>query len=160
MAPHGGWIEPGSSQVAEAIAEDDYSLYLFEGLIPGRPHHELHITSTRFDEPQGLQLVGAADTVIAVHGRADGDDPHTTWLGGRSATLRDAIAFSLSDGGFQAATANHRFPARNPMNICNRAATGAGVQLEVPRTLRDQLRHDPVRLRRFAAAVREALSRG
>jgi phage replication-related protein YjqB (UPF0714/DUF867 family) len=50
IAPHGGKIEPGTSEIAAAIAGDDYSLYRFQGL-RDRPREELHITSAKFDEP-------------------------------------------------------------------------------------------------------------
>lgn len=32
IAPHGGGIEPGTSELAQAIAGDDLSFYAFEGL--------------------------------------------------------------------------------------------------------------------------------
>jgi phage replication-related protein YjqB (UPF0714/DUF867 family) len=32
IAPHGGMIEPGTSDIAAAIAGNDYGLYCFEGL--------------------------------------------------------------------------------------------------------------------------------
>jgi phage replication-related protein YjqB (UPF0714/DUF867 family) len=32
IAPHGGKIEPGTSEIAKAIAGSDYNLYLFEGI--------------------------------------------------------------------------------------------------------------------------------
>ena len=32
IAPHGGGIEPGTSELAEAIASPDLSFYAFEGL--------------------------------------------------------------------------------------------------------------------------------
>ena len=69
IAPHGGCIEPGTSEIAKAIAGDDLSVYIFEGL-GNRPHGDLHIASHRFDEPNGLELVIAAQTAIAIHGRA------------------------------------------------------------------------------------------
>jgi phage replication-related protein YjqB (UPF0714/DUF867 family) len=51
VAPHGGGIEPGTSQVAQAIADDNFNLALFEG-IKASGNSILHITSTNFDEPQ------------------------------------------------------------------------------------------------------------
>ena len=54
IAPHGGAIEPGTSEIAAAIARNSYSLYCFEGLKPDRPHADLHITSERFDESRGV----------------------------------------------------------------------------------------------------------
>ena len=158
IAPHGGGIEPGSSEIAMAIARNDYSFYTFEGLLPGRPHRDLHITSTSFDEPQGLALISAADTAIAIHGRADGDNPRTIWAGGRADGLRDAIALSLVASGFHTTNIDGRLAGREAANICNRSTSGAGVQLEVPRTMRDNLRCDQAALQRFSHAVRQALS--
>jgi phage replication-related protein YjqB (UPF0714/DUF867 family) len=158
VAPHGGWIEPGSSRIAMAIAREDYSVYCFEGLIQGRPHGDLHITSTRFDEPRALALVEASETAVAVHGRADLGDPQTVWMGGRDFDFRDAIGEALEAAGFPAATSSHPLPGRQRKNICNRGTSGAGVQLEIPRTLRDQLVADKARLASFADAVRAVLT--
>lgn len=35
LAPHGGWIEPGTSEIAEAIAGSEFSFYVFESLGSG-----------------------------------------------------------------------------------------------------------------------------
>lgn len=157
LAPHGGWIEPGSSEVATAIASEDCSLYLFEGIRRGRPHRDLHITSTRFDEPQAMRLVSSAQTVVAVHGRRDGEDPRTVWLGGRNASLGNAIAQSIGTAGFEVSAAERGLAGREPLNICNRGISGGGVQLELPRTLRDELLLDLQKLQLFRDAVREAM---
>lgn len=68
-APHGGYIERGTSQIAAAIAASTFSVYCFEGLVPGRKHGDLHISSERFDEPRGIQLVESSEFAIGVHGR-------------------------------------------------------------------------------------------
>lgn len=57
IAPHGGLVEPATSQIALGIAADSFSFYCFEGLGADRLHHELHITSEHFDEPTALSLV-------------------------------------------------------------------------------------------------------
>ena len=159
LAPHGGWIEPGSSQIAKAIAQDDYSFYCFEGLDAGRPHSDLHVTSSHFDEPHAVKLVTTAETVVAVHGRLDRDDPKTVWMGGRDDALRQSIVSSLEAFGFSAASEGHPLLGRQRENICNRGRTGAGVQLELPRGLRDRLVRDRNELLRFANAVRGAIRR-
>jgi phage replication-related protein YjqB (UPF0714/DUF867 family) len=159
LAPHGGSIEPGTSEIVVAIARDDYSLYCFEGLCPERPHGDLHITSSRFDEPQAVKLVASAETAIAIHGRLDRSDPQTIWMGGLDTLLRDAIASSLRRSGFPARTSGHPMSGRLVANICNRGSTRAGVQIEIPATLRDRLGCDPARLHLFASAVRGALAR-
>src|SRR5918999_2850260 len=56
VAPHGGRIERGTSEIAAAIAKNNHSLYCFEG-IKKRPHRDLHITSTNFDEPKCISLI-------------------------------------------------------------------------------------------------------
>lgn len=126
IAPHGGWIEPGTSE----LAAYDHSYYAFEGLRRGRAHGELHITSHRFDEPQGIALVAGCQSVIAVHGRADNKDP-STWLGGRHGTLRRAIAAALAKNGFEVRLAVGALAGTGAANICNRTASGAGVQIEL-----------------------------
>jgi phage replication-related protein YjqB (UPF0714/DUF867 family) len=158
LAPHGGWIEPGTSEIAKAIAGDDLSIYSFESLVPGRPHSDLHITSTRFDEPEGLALARAAETAVAIHGRANSGDLKTIGLGGRDLAFRDAIARALRAAGFSVAIAPPDMAARDPSNICNRGTSGAGVQLELPLSLRRRLVGNPTRLRSFCDAVRNAMS--
>lgn len=60
ITPHGGGIEPGTADIALAIADTDFSFYAFEGT---KCRHKdcLHMTSTRFDEPTCLVLVTTAD---------------------------------------------------------------------------------------------------
>jgi phage replication-related protein YjqB (UPF0714/DUF867 family) len=155
IAPHGGTIEPKTASIARAVAGDDLSFYLFEALRAGA-HGDYHITSHRFDEPRALALVAGADTSIAIHGRKD-DGTDTVWLGGRDETLRDAVGDALRAAGFEAAL-NTALPGVHPSNICNRTRSGAGVQLELPRSLRRSLAEDGEMMTRFGAALRAAIS--
>lgn len=159
MAPHGGWIEPGTSQIAAAIAGDDHSLYCFESLRRRARAETLHITSTRFDEPQALALIAASETVLTVHGRKDGPDTAAIWVGGRDADLRAAIAAALCGADFSAKAVadGHPLAGSDPANICNRGRRGAGVQMELPRALRLELMDDAARCASLALAVRRAL---
>jgi phage replication-related protein YjqB (UPF0714/DUF867 family) len=150
LAPHGGRIEPGTSETAALIAAGDFSLYCFESLVSGR---QLHITSSRFDEPRGLALVAASDIPIAIHGRADHGDPGAIWMGGLHVALRDAVGFSLARAGF-AASNYHHMQGKHPNNICNRSRFGAGVQIELPRSLRNAFLRDADARLAFTAAVR------
>ncbi|WP_339766395.1 poly-gamma-glutamate hydrolase family protein [uncultured Pseudosulfitobacter sp.] len=154
LAPHGGTIEPETAEIAEAIAGSDLSFYAFEALKSGA-HGDFHITSHRFDEPGAVGLVGKADTSVAIHGRKDGDDD-AVWLGGRATALRDAIGAALREAGFDA-TPNKRLPGVHKMNICNRTRSGAGVQLELSRSLRRRLAGNPALLDAFSTAVRTAI---
>jgi phage replication-related protein YjqB (UPF0714/DUF867 family) len=158
IAPHGGEIEPGTSEIAAAIAGDRFSLYRFEGL-RARPHGDLHITSNRFDEPRCCALVARSAVVVTVHGRGDDDDPATVWVGGRDMAARSAIAAALIAAGFSATTSPPRLEGKSPQNICNRGSAGQGIQLEIPRTLRDRLRASggAAEMGRFAAAIRDTV---
>jgi phage replication-related protein YjqB (UPF0714/DUF867 family) len=134
IAPHGGGIENGTSEIARAIAASDFSLYLFEGLRPSRNYTALHLTSRYFDEPECLELIAACPHVIAIHGCA-GPEPGVL-LGGLNAELSGALGAALDVAGVHAQTSGHRFPAVHPSNVCNRGARGQGVQLEVTEALR------------------------
>lgn len=159
LAPHGGFIEPGTSQAAHEIAGDHFSLYCFESLALRARGDGLHITSTRFDEPQALGLVAGARVVIGVHGRKDGSDEASVWVGGLHEAFRDAVSAALLASGFRARSVGegHPLAGRDPMNICNRGRDGAGVQLEIPRALRMSFEKDAARCQSFGAAVRQAL---
>jgi len=156
IAPHGGKIEPSTSKIANMIAGEQHSLYLFEGLMP-KSYKKLHITSTNFDEPQALALVGKCSVVVGVHGRKDKGDDNTLYLGGRDDELVCFVARRLRDAEFGNKIGGHAFPARNCDNICNRGRSGRGVQIETPKTLRRKFCTDPVLLDRFSCAIRSAI---
>jgi phage replication-related protein YjqB (UPF0714/DUF867 family) len=158
IAPHGGKIEPGTSQIAIAIAGDALSLYCFEGCKAAN-NSNLHITSTNFDEPRAIQIVSNCDYVLAIHGCAG--DEGTIYLGGRDKILRDAIGEVLRSAGFNIGV--HTNPALqgiSPHNICNRGRRNCGVQLEVSRNLRDELRASAgaSRIEELGASIRGAIS--
>lgn len=161
LAPHGGFIEPATSQIAEQVAAESFSLYSFEGLDADRLHHELHITSEHFDEPIALGLVSRSRIVLAIHGRTDRDDPETSWVGGLDGPLRDLIVQALRQGGFAAAPRKkgEALAGASAANICNRGRRKAGVQLEIPRWMRDTLMSDAGKLGRYARSVRSAIER-
>jgi phage replication-related protein YjqB (UPF0714/DUF867 family) len=158
VAPHGGKIEPGTLEIAASIAGVQYSLYGFEGLMRADNFRWLHINSGNFDEKRACELVEKSEVVIAVHGRSDKADARTIWLGGRDIGLRDAVGDALKQAEF-AVTTDHDLPGIEPNNICNRGRTGAGVQLEIPKSLRKELLKDSSRLQAFAAAVQRAIDR-
>jgi phage replication-related protein YjqB (UPF0714/DUF867 family) len=157
IAPHGGHIEPGTTEIARAIASGDLSLYSFVGLRAGRRHGDLHITSRLFDEPRCLALLARSDLAIAVHGRTDIDDPLLVYLGGLDTGLRDRLRATLIAAGFEARHDAQRYPGLHPTNVCNRGRSGRGVQMELSRSLRRRLTAEPSYLQHFAHAVRAAL---
>ncbi len=156
IAPHGGKIERGTTELACAIAADDLSFYSFLGLRVSR-NSELHITSHKFDEPIALRLAAKSAKIVGVHGRRDKGDPETTYVGGLDDRLITSIEQQLRNGGFPTDSDNHGFPAKHPQNICNRGISGSGVQLELPKTLRGRLISSENALHDFSVAVRNAL---
>jgi phage replication-related protein YjqB (UPF0714/DUF867 family) len=155
IAPHG---ERGTSDLARAIAVEDYNLYCFEGL-QRRPLRDLHITSAHFDEPRALKIVRRCDLVVALHGLR-GTDARID-IGGRHRALRQQICTHLRDAGFDAqvvTTGPHA--GIQPNNICNRGRQRAGVQVEITKALRGtlMLAHSRAQLSSFVAAVRAAIA--
>jgi len=132
MAPHGGNIEPGCSEIADAVAAKEHSFYTLEGLKP-RGNWDLHIASTRFDEPVCLNTLKHSWTALAIHGCRDAKD--TIYLGGLHELLRDKVNKFLLDNGFETGV-RCGIQGRNRWNVCNRSAGGMGVQIEIPFGLR------------------------
>jgi len=157
IAPHGGAIEHGTSEIAKAIAGDTYHLYCFEGR-KNKTNRNLHITSINFDEPQAVAMVAECSQVVAVHGLAG----HTeeVEVSGKDVELRGRIHASLEKAGFASRiVTSGPYAAANAHNICNRGRAGKGAQLEITCGLRDRLRAEPKLLEDFAEAVRQAIKR-
>jgi phage replication-related protein YjqB (UPF0714/DUF867 family) len=151
IAPHGGKIEVLTSEIALKIAGSDFSYYSFAGR-KRRNNCDLHITSHRFDEPLGVALVARHRCVLAIHG-CNGD-AEQVFVGGLDASLKAAIASRLVARGIDATTEGHRYPGRDPGNICNRGSRAGGVQLELTMPFRES---DAVP--ELVDAVRDALFR-
>lgn len=133
LAPHGGGIERGTSEIAKAIAAESFNLYLFEGI---KPHGNgtLHVTSSRFEEPSCLEILSGCDFVVAIHGCKG--EAERVLLGGLDRTLMCEISDSLHNHGVHVESSGHAYPATDPMNICNRGRMRQGVQLELSSALR------------------------
>ena len=80
VSPHGGYIEEGTSALARACAGPDFNFFDFQGLRT-KDCHELHVTSTRFREPELMKMLAASEVAVSIHGMGDEDDI-TIWLGG------------------------------------------------------------------------------
>jgi phage replication-related protein YjqB (UPF0714/DUF867 family) len=134
IAPHGGGIEPGTSEIAEAIAGTEFSFYAFEGI--RKTHNgELHIASTSFDEPACAALIKSAPNAIAIHGEDSADE--VVFLGGLDDVMLKRLRESLLSKDFIVKRhPNANLHGRAPANVCNRNACGRGVQLELSKGLR------------------------
>lgn len=146
VAIHGDPIERGVSNIARQIAGGDHNLYLLEGRLPQFNYEYLHLSSTRFDDPRCLDLITRCEQVVTIHG-CNGLEENVL-LGGLDEALKAQVAMALAAVGVPCQTEGHRFPGRQPSNICNRGATGGGVQIELT---------DPVREGRLERAVISAV---
>jgi phage replication-related protein YjqB (UPF0714/DUF867 family) len=135
VAPHAGRIEQGTSEIAHAIAGENFNLYLLEGIRRWRNYQALHLTSHLFDEPQCLALLAHCAVVLTVHGCKGKEDKVA--LGGLDHALRHRLTATFAGAGIPVVPEPHRFPATHPQNICNRGKAGKGVQLEISGSLRN-----------------------
>jgi len=134
MAPHGGGIEFGTDAIAQSIADPDHTFWAFTG-IKKTGNQILHITSTRFDVPDALKIILAAQTVITIHGCHG--EASVVHVGGRHSELKAQIRQSLCRAGFNAEiSAKPALRGENPANLCNRCISRKGVQLEITKGLR------------------------
>jgi len=150
IAPHAGKIESSTSEIARAIAGEDFNLYLFEGIKKRGNYAALHITSRRFDEPSCLELLSTCSFVITIHGCVGHDE--RILIGGLDHWLKNKVAAELRQAGLDVRNDGHHFQATNPENICNRGQSNKGVQLELTKALRSS-----AYTQRFVTAVRAVL---
>jgi phage replication-related protein YjqB (UPF0714/DUF867 family) len=133
MTPHGGGIEQGTSEIVKAVAGEELSYYCFNG-IKRSGNKDLHIGSTRFDEPSGVALVERSQAAVAIHGLEGQGE--VIQVGGLDEDLKGGLLQALLDAGFEAREDDSHHSGTFPSNLCNRGATGQGVQLEIPEGLR------------------------
>jgi len=157
MAPHGGWIEPFTSELAHAVAGNDLSFYTFQGLKPSG-NERLHLTSHRFDEPLAFQAASAAFWVLAIHGERS-SARRSVMVGGLWRLFRTYLANAFRESGITVEAPRPGLGGVNPRNICNRGRSKMGGQLEISEGLRRVLREDPAELQRFVELVRGVLFR-
>ena len=150
IAPHGGKIEPGTSDIAKKIATERFNYYCFEGIKKDN-NRCLHITSHNFDEPTAVKIISGSQTVVAIH--ACTGNERFVYLGGLDKVLQAVIAKELESRGIIVSKGHEKFRGLNPDNICNRGASKKGVQLEITRGLRDDLNKRQL----ISEAVRAAL---
>jgi len=135
LAPHGGGIERGTSEIANAIAGDDLSYYIFKGLMStAHESRKLHIISTRFDEPRCLEIIRGFRTALAIHGCCGSEQ--MIYVGGNDNELKWMLITELGAKGHPVQLGTEKYAGSFPSNICNRTSTGKGVQIELSNGLR------------------------
>jgi phage replication-related protein YjqB (UPF0714/DUF867 family) len=133
---HGGAIEPGTSEVAEAIAGAEHTFYTLRG-IKKAGNEDLHIASTLFDEPEALETARRSETIISIHGCSEEEE--VVYVGGIDFRLRECIEERLRQAGFKTPRGTWSVMGLDKRNICNRCRRGMGVQLELSKGLRARM---------------------
>lgn len=160
IAPHGGWIEPNTDDIALGLAADlglphfvfvahatKSCLDKYGG--PDRSNHRaLHITSTHFNDARAETLMRGVNRGLAIHGHGGANK---ICVGGATPALRtafksyyDTYAKQYSPSGTAAVIATSDSDCTGitgtaAANISNRSATGAGLQLEMSSKARTEL---------------------
>ncbi|MFI7411135.1 poly-gamma-glutamate hydrolase family protein [Streptomyces sp. NPDC049627] len=163
IAPHGGGIEAGTSELCMAIAgytpfdagtdpasaavpgelQRDY--WMFEALANSTAQH---VTSTHCDDPAALAVCAGNLYAVSLHGFDDTTTKEII-IGGRDERLRRNLLAAFTKYGLTSPAADPGWDVTvvaagttdpvngdDPANIVNRTRTGAGAQLELSTALR------------------------
>jgi phage replication-related protein YjqB (UPF0714/DUF867 family) len=188
LAPHGGGIEPGTSELCLAVAGyhpaglpqipltgGTYDYWMLEG-VRERGNAELHVTAVGCDDGVAVSLCAGSLNALALHGFQPGppdmsEDDQVVLVGGGNITLRGYLLDGLRAAGFDARDAGQHGELNGDAkcNIVNRTLLGMGAQLELSTPLRDAMFTEHNRAQRkhtttqlfwtFVAACRDALDR-
>jgi len=143
FTPHGGGIEPGTSEICKKIQSKTFSYYLFEGI--GIDCKRLHITSINFDDEKLLEMIRFHDYAVSIHGMNDnvkkkiGGD---IYIGGLNTELIEIATKGLKECDFSVVN-NISYPdsplaGLNMNNITNKCRTKKGMQIEISEHLREK----------------------
>lgn len=153
VAPHGGNLEPGTSEIAERLADANLSVYCFNSLKP-QTDESLHITSRLFDCLYCEQLVTKSEHVLTVHGCRG--DFEAVFVGGKNRELGYELSRRFREEALIPSVPDPVYFGRDPKNICNRGSSGFGIQLEITTALRDRLVGEDAEIqRRFDSTVKQ-----
>ncbi|PFW43800.1 poly-gamma-glutamate hydrolase family protein [Priestia megaterium] len=131
MTPHGGGIESGATELCMFSAGKKHSYYCFEGW-RGSGNTSLHVTSTHFNEPNGVHMVKNAQYTVSYHGYGDSTNKNTK-IGGRDYGLMQLVKTNLEAAGFtcELEPVTSSIAGAEPTNIVNKTKRRSGIQLEI-----------------------------
>ena len=149
FAIHGGGIESGCSELTVYSAGTEHSYYLFEGF-KASGNTDLHITSTNFNEPNGLAVVSQGHYVVSYHGYSS--TTKNTKIGGLDLALKKLIQNELIAAGFtcEIEPDDSSITGQEPDNIVNIGRRNKGVQLEISTAQRNAFFGTNTRAQRLA----------
>ncbi|PHK48742.1 poly-gamma-glutamate hydrolase family protein [Staphylococcus edaphicus] len=134
VAPHGGNIEQGTTELTKLVANNgNFDYFSFEAIRPSN-NTQLHVTSTHYDDETLHEMIQDRVATISIHG-AQGDDP-IVYLGGYKSTLRDEIERQLESKGFIVKVPPEYIGGANGNNFINKIEGNTGIQLELTTALR------------------------
>ena len=156
MAPHGGSIESGTTELALATAgfvknfngDTDTSVthnyFIFNGTNPNDQNGRLHVTSSHYDDVDANELVSNSLISFAFHGCTDGQPDESTGhgyqaclIGGRDQVLKEILEAQLKNVGFNAfITTQDDLDGSLASNIINKNKRSRGAQVELTTSLR------------------------
>jgi phage replication-related protein YjqB (UPF0714/DUF867 family) len=141
FAPHGGGIEPGTTEICWWFYKEAYSLYTFSG--KGQNCRQLHITSTRFNESTLLEMLDHHDYAISFHGMTNEISSKVNadiYLGGLNKTLIELTTAELRKNGYKvlsnAELTQSHLSGSEEENVTNSCRSGMGMQVELSEKLR------------------------
>ncbi len=137
---HGGGIEPLTSELAAAIANQQYNLYDFRGL-RAQGNDMLRIPVHRFDEVRLRSLLKRSQVGVSIQGIA-GEDT-VVHLGGSNKRLREIARQHLEGAGFETGGPVSVRASHDPTLFFNWPAQG-GIQIELTTALRQQMVTGPL----------------
>lgn len=150
IAPHGGGIEKGTSELCLATAGyhpadyryvgqgNLYDYFLFEGLLSSG-NGDLHVTSSNYDDPHAQMICRGVKKVFAIHGCRDEQTSNLEiHVGGLDLNGINILVEELSAHGIPAIhTSDDMLNGDLPENLTNLGYSGAGVQVEIPTSVRE-----------------------
>jgi phage replication-related protein YjqB (UPF0714/DUF867 family) len=188
LAPHGGGIERGTSELCLAVAGHHpanlpitppagvtYDYWMFEGVREGG-NADLHVTSTGCDDLVAVLLCAGALSALSLHGFKPENvglpaGKQVVLVGGADDLLRPLLLDAFDDVHLPVEDAGPHGEVNGDKrcNIVNRTLRGKGAQLELSEPLRDTMFGDNTRPGRkhtttqvfwtFVAGCRDALDR-
>jgi phage replication-related protein YjqB (UPF0714/DUF867 family) len=156
MAPHGGSIESGTTELALATAgfvknfngdtytSVTYDYFIFNGTNPKDENGKLHVTASHYDDTDANKLVSNSIISFAFHGCTDlqpnessGKGYQACLIGGRDQVLKEILEAQLMTAGFNAfITSQDVLDGSLAENIINKNKRKRGAQVEMTTSLR------------------------
>jgi phage replication-related protein YjqB (UPF0714/DUF867 family) len=148
IAPRGGGIAPGSSEIMRAVAEaGGWAWYEFAGFLRQGNRAGFQVASADFDEPTLLGLLPRTAFATVFHGSGPAGDP-LVYVGGLWTEGREIVVASMNRAfekhGIRALDAaqsrvSEILQGSGARDLANRGKLRAGVQLEFSREARNLL---------------------